>query len=137
MNIVIDANIIISALIKDSLTRKIILKSNCNFLFPELGIEEIYRYKNEIIQKSKLSENDFNILLLRLFKNIRIIPTDLIISKREEANKIMEKIDKNDAIFIATALTFNCQIWSEDKHFKMQKSIKTFTTKEILDKVNC
>ncbi len=43
----------------------------------------------------------------------------------------MSKIDKNDVVFIAAALALNCPIWSDDKHFKKQKEIKIFTTKEI------
>ena len=36
MRFVIDTNIILSALIKDSSTRKIILKSGWNFYYPEM-----------------------------------------------------------------------------------------------------
>jgi len=57
---------------------------------------------------------------------------DIIIKFKEEANEIMGNIDSDDVLFIATALAFNCPIWSEDKHFKQQDKVKVFTTKELL-----
>ena len=127
----IDTNVLISALIKDSLTREILTDFNINFIFPEQGLEEVYFYKSEIIKKAKIDKREFDVLLLRLLKYIRLIPTEIFVDFRKEADKIMNKIDKDDVIFIACALAFNCPIWSDDKHFQKQKEIKIFTTKEI------
>jgi len=132
MNIVIDTNIFISSLIKKGITRYIITNFNYNFLFPEFELIEIQNHKNEIIKKSKLSGKQFNILLLRLLKYVRIIPKDIITPIRQTAENIMGHIDKDDVLFIATALTFNCPIWSDDKHFLMQNEINILTTKDII-----
>ena len=43
----------------------------------------------------------------------------------------MGHIDKDDVIFIATALAFNCPIWSEDKHFQKQNIVKIFKTSKV------
>jgi len=133
MNIVTDTNILISALIKNGITRDFIVKSKNNFIIPEFEVYEIYEHKNEIIKKSKLSEREFDTIFLRLLRNIKIIPTDLIIDKKEEAERIIGHIDKDDVQFIATALTFNCSIWSDDKHFKKQNKVRILTTKEIIN----
>ena len=131
MHILIDSNILISALIKKGFTRDILTNFNANFLFPEQGLEEIYFYKSEIIRKSKINEKEFYVLLLRLLKYIRLIPIGIFINFKDEANKIMGKIDKDDVLFIATALALNCPIWSDDKHFKKQKRVEIFTTKHM------
>ena len=89
MNIVIDTNIIISALIKDGLTRKIILNCKDMLLFPEFEFEEIEKHKEEIIQKSGLSEDEFNELLDYLLKYVHIIKTIEVLKYREEAYKII------------------------------------------------
>ena len=132
MNIVIDTNIFISALIKDSLTRNIIVNLKHNLLFPEFEFAEIKNHKIEIIKKSGLSSKEFDILLLRLLNYVKIIPTHMSSQYKKKAFKIIGKIDPNDVIFIATALAFNALIWSDDKHFKKQKQIKTLTTKGII-----
>ena len=136
MNIVIDTNIFISALIKDGLTRNIIVKSKDNSILPDFELDEIYNHKNEIMKKAKLSEKDFDILLLRLLRYVRIIPVDLIINKKGEAFNIIGYIDPDDVIFFATALTFNASIWSDDKHFIMQNKIKILTTKDMVRMLN-
>ncbi|MBL7148370.1 MAG: hypothetical protein ISS82_06090 [Nanoarchaeota archaeon] len=121
----------ISALIKKGLTRDILTNFNATFLFPEQGLKEIYFYKSEIIRKSKIDEKGFYVLLLRLLKYVRLIPMDIFINFKDEADKIMGHIDKTDTIFIAVALALNCSVWSNDKHFKKQKKVKVFTTKNI------
>ena len=72
MNIVTDTNILISALIKNGITRDFIVKSKNNFIIPEFEVYEIYEHKNEIIKKSKLSEREFDTIFLRLLRNIKI-----------------------------------------------------------------
>ena len=109
--IVIDTNIFMSGLIKEGLTREIITNSKINFLFPEFELEEIYNHKKEIIKKAGYSEKEFYILLLRLLKYVRIIPTEVVIDYKKQAYEIMGHIDENDVVFIATALAFNCSIW--------------------------
>ena len=78
MNIVIDTNIFISALIKDSLTRNIIVNLKHNLLFPEFEFAEIKNHKIEIIKKSGLSSKEFDILLLRLLNYVKILVLSLI-----------------------------------------------------------
>lgn len=129
----VDTNVLIAALIKDGIVRKIITSSNINFIFPEYGVEEIYRYKEEIKKKSGLTEKEFNTLILRILKHVRLIPLNLIIDFKDEADKIMSNIHKDDSVFIALALAFDCPIWSDDKHFKKQNRIKIFTTKEMIN----
>jgi len=132
MNIVTDTNIIISALIKEGFTRDFIVNSKNNFIIPEFEIYEIYKYKSEIMKKARMSEIQFDTLLLRLLKYIRIVPADLIIHNEKESREIIGHIDNDDVQFIAAALTFKCPIWSDDKHFKKQDKIKILTTKDII-----
>ncbi len=54
--LVIDANIILSALIKDSTTRKILIGSAIDFYAPEYLIEEVEKYLSLVSKKNSLSE---------------------------------------------------------------------------------
>ena len=131
MKLVIDTNVFISALIKDSLTREIIVNSDNTFLFPEYEFQEIYKYKDEVLKKSGYSEKEFIRLTTLLLNHMRIISNEEICNYDNEALEIMNKIDAEDKIFIATALAFDAYIWSDDEHFKRQDRIKVFTTKEM------
>ena len=66
--IVIDTNIIISALIKDSATRKIIVESSLQFAYPEPSLQEIMKYKNYILEKSGYSKSTFDSILNKLLE---------------------------------------------------------------------
>lgn len=133
MNIIIDTNIFISALIKEGITREIIAKSGLNFIFPEFELKEIKEHKEEIIRGSGLSKKEFDILLLRLLNYVKIAPVEITLNFKKEAEEIMGKIDNDDVQFIATAIAFNSLIWSNDNHFKKQNKIKVLTTKEIIN----
>ncbi|PIN85895.1 DNA-binding protein [Candidatus Woesearchaeota archaeon CG10_big_fil_rev_8_21_14_0_10_44_13] len=133
MILVVDSNILISALIKDSKTREIIVKADQRFLIPEIVIEETRKYKRIIIEKSGMSEEDYNQLLEKLLSYIELVPIEIIENNIKEAVKIMENIDKKDAVFIAAALAYlDSKIWSDDRHFERQNRIPVFKTKDIL-----
>lgn len=83
------------------------------------------------MEKSGMDEREFYIVLLRLLKYVRLVPLDMIGDFEEEAFSIIGGIHENDVVFIATALAFNCGIWSDDKHFKKQDRIKIRTTKDM------
>tara|TARA_Y100000310_G_scaffold344551_1_gene457922 strand:- start:3928 stop:4329 length:402 start_codon:yes stop_codon:yes gene_type:complete len=133
MEVILDANIIFSAMISDSTTRKIIKNSEISFYYPESALESIIAYKEELMHKGKLSEYEFYSLLLSLFKKISIIPDTDMVPVWERSEEIMLDIDKEDVLFIAAALSMkNSVIWTNDKHFQLQKEIKIITTKDII-----
>lgn len=132
MKIVIDSNILFSALIKDSLTRKIILEYDDLFLFPEFIFEEINNHIEELLIKSKMNKEDFNLLLKILLTKVIIVSNKYLLNYKKEAIKIVKNIDIDDAVFFACALNYkNSIIWSDDKQLKLQNKIKILNTSEI------
>ncbi len=134
MKIIIDSNILFSALIKDSITRQLILEYEDYFLFPEFIFEEMEKHKNLILKKSKMSEKDFNELLKIILNKVLIIPNEVLYPYKNNALKIVKDIDKNDVIFFACALAYTDSIiWSDDKNLKNQGEIKVLNTREIIE----
>lgn len=133
MNIVIDANILIAALLKDSKMRELIVNSPHNLLVPEVHFQEIEEHKEELLEKSGLSEEEFDTLLMKLSNYFAIIKNEKILPFLKEAEDLMGNIDKDDVPIIATSLVYDsCPIWSDDKHFQQQKKIKVWKTEEII-----
>ncbi len=133
MRIVIDSNILFSALIKNSKTRKLILEYEGFFLFPEHIFIELQKHKQELIEKSKMNEPDFDKLLFLILRRVIIVPSKRLDLFKEEAIQIMKNIDIDDAIFIACALTYdNSVIWSDDKALKKQNKVKILNTHEVV-----
>lgn len=133
MRLVIDTNILIAALIRDSVTREIIMNSGWTFYYPFVAMEEIMKYKSLILNKSCLDEADYEILIRKLIGKMNLIEQYRMLPFLESAYGIIGKIDKNDVPFIALALAIdNDGLWSDDSDFDKQKEIRVWKTKDII-----
>ncbi len=136
MRLIVNTNRIIAALIRNSISRKIINHAEAELMSIDFANKEIEEHKEELIKKTNLNEEQFNLVLSKIKENIVNIKEELILSKIEEAKKIMDRIDKDDALFIAAALATNSDIWSDDTHFQKQNKIKIWGTSELSQKFN-
>ena len=133
MNIVVDTNILISALIRNSTTRKIMIESDCKFYYPEMSLHEIRNYKALILDKSGMNEVEYDELLNRMLKYVTLITDEQIRPKLKDAKMGFANIDPDDVVFLAAALAIdNCMIWSEDKDLEKQNRIKILKTRDML-----
>ncbi len=131
MLLITDANILFSALIKDGLTRKILLLSNHEFVAPEFVLAEINKHIHELREKTNLSETEIKEILSTIIKksNLTIISNkDFCI---ERVNAISICPDINDVEYFSLALHLNCSIWSNDKLLKNQNKVKIISTSEL------
>lgn len=132
MKIVLDANIIIAALIRDSHVRSLIVLSSFPLYYPENMLVEVHEFKELILKKSLMDQQTYEQLLAKLLNYITLTPTEKLIEHLPEAREIMKNIDLKDASFIAAALSYDdAVIWSDDAHFKQQTRVKTYNTEEI------
>ena len=113
--------------------RELIVKSPHKLLVPEVHFQEIEEHKEELLEKSELSEEEFDILLMKLSNYFTIVKSETVLSYLKEAENLVGSIDRDDVPIIATALAHDiCPIWSDDKHFQQQKKIKVWKTEEII-----
>ncbi|MBU1199595.1 MAG: PIN domain-containing protein [Nanoarchaeota archaeon] len=132
MQLVLDANILFAALIKDGTTRKIFMEKNAKFYVPEFIFHELFKHLAELRAKTNLSETVIKKQIIELFDlaNIEIISSIEIKPFLKQAEKICPDI--NDIHYFALALKMKCPIWSEDKKLREQSEIKIITTKELM-----
>jgi predicted nucleic acid-binding protein len=131
MNLVLDANILFAALIKNSTTTKLLFNSNLNLYTSKFIFEEFEKYKSLILKKTKKSEKELEIIMNILKEIICVISIDDYFDYVEKAKEISP--DPKDVDYIALALKLNCSIWSNDKELKHQNIVKIYSTKDILD----
>ena len=137
MKLVVDANILFSSLIKDSITRRIILLDDFDLHTPEYVFIELEKHIDYIQKKSKLNKKNIELLIEIIMTNINVVPIDEYKKDIPEAYKIMKDIDENDTAFLAVALFQKVDgIWSNDPDFLKQDKINTFTTKDLVEKLN-
>ncbi len=133
MKLVVDTNIVMSALIRDSSTRKLILETRHELYFPEPSLQKLRKYQDYVIDKAGLTEKNYARVLATLFKHIKVLPAEEINENWDRAKETMEHIDHEDVVFIAAALSLdNSAIWSEDKDFERQTKVKVLKTRDIV-----
>ena len=103
MELIIDANILMSALIAtEGKTYDLIFNDNIKLFSPDKLIEELEKHKKEILKKSGLSEYDFDIFVSLISAEINFVPYSDIKKYILEANKITP--DPNDTEYFALAI---------------------------------
>ena len=133
MKVIVDSNRIISALIKEGVSRKILSSKNIEFFTVDYVTKEINKYKSAIVEKSGMSKEEVDTLFGLVMENINIVPEEGGKSKMKEALDIKKDIDEKDAPFIEAALAMpNDGILSNYLHFEMQTKVKIFITKDLL-----
>jgi predicted nucleic acid-binding protein len=134
MKIVIDTNVLMAGLLKDSVVRFILTSTDFKFYLPDFSISEIKKYEKDLLTKSGYSKEELKSLMNYILKNINVIPRKQFIEHMQRAEQIMANIDLNDSPFIACALAINSDgIWSFDKHFLRQNLIKVLTIADLFN----
>jgi len=132
MELVIDANIFISAIISiNGKTRDLIFLKDFSLFAPEYLLEEVEKYKKEIITKSKLDEDSFVLALSLLSSKIKLVPFSEFKLFMDKAKNICS--DPDDVEYFALALSRNIPLWSDDKKLKEQSEIKIISTIELIN----
>lgn len=133
MRLILNTNILISALLKDSTVRRLLLNPSFEFYIPEYSIEEVERHMDLIAERSGLSKEDVHLLLYLLLTNIEVVPARQLVEKYAEAARILGGVDPGDIPFLALALAIpNDGIWTEDAHLQRQDKVKVWRTKDIV-----
>ena len=131
MELIVDANVIISALVATfGKTCELFFSDKLKLYAPEYLLEEIKNHGKEILDKSKLSKIDFEVILSLISSNIEFIPFSEFKSFISKASEVCP--DPNDTEYFALALKLGCSVWSNDKKLKEQNLIKVLSTSEIL-----
>ncbi|MFH0859857.1 MAG: PIN domain-containing protein [Candidatus Altiarchaeota archaeon] len=132
--LVLDANVFFSALVKDSFTRKLILELPLYFYTPDVLIAEITANLDIISQKNKLTSAENRQILHKLMEYVTLVEYGQYESWLKKAHRIMKDVDPADTPYLALAMSFqNDGIWSDDKHFQKQETVKVWKTKDIIE----
>lgn len=132
MEFVIDANIILSALIAtEGKTFALIYNDHFKLFAPEFLLEEVEKYKDLILRKSGLKEEEFQVFLSFVSSRIEFIPHEEFKDQMRKAAEITP--DPKDTEYIALALKLKCSVWSNDKVLKYQNTVKVYSTTDLIN----
>ncbi len=132
MKLVVDANVLFSALLRDSGTRKLLLDRRLLLFAPKFLLLEYAKYSRELRNRSKLREDDFASLTKMLLGRIRLVSDEEIMLYYQAALSLVD--DRKDAPYVACALAAGADLWSNDRHLKGIR-VKNWPTKELVEKM--
>ena len=133
MTLVVDANVIISALIANSKTRELIVTLEPELLTPEVIHGEIGNYEALIVEKSGTEADRVQQFIDLLFQYIETVPASEFYPYIDEAEEAISDIDPDDVLYVACALARKAGVWSDDSDFDEQDLVPVFTTGEVIE----
>ena len=132
MDLVVDANVLFSILIKSGKTEEIMLETELHLFCPEFIFEEFEKYKDEILEKTKRTEKEYKDVFEIIKVKIKTIPNEETEKYMDEARRISP--DKKDVDYFALALKMKCAIWSNDKPItNKQNEVIVYNTEELVN----
>jgi len=133
MQLIIDANILFSTLIKNSLTAELVFDEELQLNAPDFFIDEFMKYEDLILQKMHRTKEKYLEILHSLKDIIKTIPKEEFSEYLDSAENISP--DEKDVPYLALAMKLKCAIWSNDKKLKEQDKVKVYSTKEIMEMI--
>lgn len=132
MKLVVDANILIAALLKDATTRELLLREDIEFFAPEYLLNELKHFlKNPKIRKRfKLNDADLYELTSVILSHIKFIPEKLFLDFIKHFISLVTHPE--DAPYIGLSLALKSSLWSNDSALKEQFNVKVYTTSELI-----
>ncbi|WP_324662913.1 PIN domain-containing protein [Haloarcula sediminis] len=133
MKLVIDANVVISALIADSKTRELIVTLEPNLLTPAFVYDEIENYEELIVNKSGMGPDRVAQFIDLLFQYIEVVPAEDFYPAIESADAAIGDTDPDDVLYLACAIASDAAIWSDDSDFDEQNLVETYSTSDVIN----
>jgi predicted nucleic acid-binding protein len=133
MKLVVDANVVISALIADSKTRELIVTLEPDLLTPEFVSDEIENYTELIVEKSGMSPVRVAQFVDLLFQYIEVVLADEFYPHIEAAEAAIGETDPDDVLYVACALAKDADVWSDDTDFDEQNLVESHSTSDVIN----
>jgi len=136
MRLVVDANIMIAALIREGYTHLLFFQDGVELFSPEFIFEEFEEHKEEIVSKSGKNAVEFDAVFERLKASMAVVPASVFGHFYEEAEKISPDFDDVEYFALALHLGEDAAIWTNDGALKGQSKVKIYSTSELLEIIN-
>lgn len=127
--IVVDANIILSALLGGK-SSSILFDSRFQFVTAEFTIYEVKKYLPKLSRKLNISRKNLEEILGKL--PLLIYERSFYKGKIKKAREVIGEIDKKDTDILALSLKFETYLWSQDKDFEIAGCLKILKTYDFI-----
>lgn len=137
MQLVVDANILITGLLRPAATRRLLLNEQLALWTPEYALLETQRILlTPRIQRKfgALRPDQIMLAVSEITGNIQVLPENSYRTSVLKAEKFAP--DPADTPYFALALHLEIPVWSNDALLKNQHHVVVHTTQEVLDRIH-
>jgi predicted nucleic acid-binding protein len=128
--IVVDTNVIFSALLRTDATHaRIILRSGRRFFICESVLVELYRHKERILRFSRMTDDEIVVQLHELLRRMQVYNEDVLpLHHVDTAADLCRDVDPADAPMVALALTLDAWLRTGDRKLRSALESRGFTS---------
>jgi predicted nucleic acid-binding protein len=118
MKVVVDTNIIFSALVRSEsrISRTLFVEEEIEFFIPRIAVVEIFKYKEKILRAAQCEEEVLLEQFHRVLKRLNFVNEDRVSIKNYAAAwKLCKDVDPKDFLFVALTLELEGLLWTGDR----------------------
>lgn len=130
MRLVVDANVLFSAFLKDGVTRRLWLDRRLEFFAPVFLLEEFQKHFPMLVRKSGLPRQEA-VRLSKILVSRITFAGQMELAPYKAASKFLVS-DEKDEPYVACALSVGADLWSRDRHVRKGR-VKCWSTDELFE----
>jgi len=132
VKLVVDANVLYSAFLRDGLTRRILFNRDLELYAPSFLLDEFFKYFAELCQRSRESPDELKQMVSRFLRRIKFLELEELEPYRTPSEHLIA--DEKDQVYIACALAVGADIWTRDRHYR-QPRIRVWSTQALAEEL--
>ncbi|TLZ74668.1 MAG: PIN domain-containing protein [Methanobacteriota archaeon] len=133
MKLVVDANILIAALLRDSTTRRLLVAGGHDLHAPEYLFDEIETHRDELSKRSGQTTEALEEARSILRAHVTEHEESVYGNELEKANSLLAGRDAKDVPYVALALALTADgIWSEDRGLVSLGGLAVYRTSDLV-----
>lgn len=131
IRLVVDANIVISAFLRDGTTRGLLLDAPLSLYTPSWLRTEAEKRLIALAARKKIGKRQAKTLLDTIMTRIQEVPEPILAKHAREAIRRCSSSGIKDAPYVACALAIDAGIWTHDNRLASEAGVRTYTTAEL------
>jgi predicted nucleic acid-binding protein len=134
MRLVVDANVLLSALLRDGPTRELLLHAPLDLYAPAWLRREGERHEAEIARRSDLGLPIVRSLIHRLLEQAQQVPEPVLAKHAGEALARCGRAGRKDAPYVACCLAVDAALWTQGRTLSKEAGVAVVTTRKLIAK---
>ena len=133
MRVVVDANVVVAALMADGTVRDVLLNTTkLDFFAPDYLKAEIARHEARIAARAQLDPASVAALLEDVGEAVEFVPRDAYGERAADGRRLANQAPAHgDEEYIALALWLEAPIWCLDNDLRRVRQLRVLSTSEV------